>query len=195
LTLPTASPIPGESPSVEAQPGPPLGSWPLPVALRRGQSHGPLSGAVAPCSRSRRRTASRRSRRGHRTAQPRRRRSNRGQPYASAPSLRLRGSSSTSPPCPALPPVAWRIFADDSRRYLDVSERAELPEFLGGTGVLEDELVNLKRVELTGLEAVNCHSDAMDPALQAAARGRPRPPREPLDGLTCWTWTEARPSP
>jgi hypothetical protein len=69
---------------------------------------------------------------------------------------------SPSPTCSASPPVAGRIVPDHSRRGIDVSEVAELPEFFGCPGVLKDEFVDFECVEFTGVEALNGYLDATD---------------------------------
>ena len=51
---------------------------------------------------------------------------------------------------------------EDSRRDLDVSEVAELPQLLGCPGVLKDEFVDFERVEFTGLEALDRQLDLAD---------------------------------
>lgn len=73
---------------------------------------------------------------------------------ASAPA-----ATSPSPTRSALPPVAGAIVSDHSRRDLDVSQAAELPELLGCSGVLKDEFVDFERVEFTGLEALDGQLD------------------------------------
>jgi hypothetical protein len=55
---------------------------------------------------------------------------------------------------------------EDSRRDLDVSEVAELPQFLGCPGVLKDEFVDFERVEFTGLEPVEGEPDVTDELAQ-----------------------------
>ncbi|WP_182481081.1 hypothetical protein [Nocardioides immobilis] len=68
-------------------------------------------------------------------------------------------ANSPSPTRSALPPVAGVIVSDHSRRDLDVSQAAELPELFGGSGVLKDEFVDFERVEFTGLEALDGQLD------------------------------------
>lgn len=55
----------------------------------------------------------------------------------------------------AFPPVDRGKLADHFRGENEVSEVAELPEFLRGTAVLENDLVGFEGVEFAGAKAVN----------------------------------------
>jgi hypothetical protein len=61
--------------------------------------------------------------------------------------------ASPRPTRPALPPAAERLVPNHPRRNLDVSEVAELPEFLRRSRVLEEQLVDFERVEFSSPEA------------------------------------------
>jgi len=61
--------------------------------------------------------------------------------------------TSSRPASTALPPATWLVLANHSRRDLDVPQVAELPELLGRSRVLEDDLIDFERVELSCPEA------------------------------------------
>jgi hypothetical protein len=63
--------------------------------------------------------------------------------------------SSSAPGCAAFPPVDGRTATNQAGGELDVRSVAELPELLRRTAVLEDDLVNLEGIELTGTKAVD----------------------------------------
>jgi hypothetical protein len=64
--------------------------------------------------------------------------------------------------CAAFPPVRRCALADHGRGEHGVGAVAELPEFLGGTAVLEDDLVGLEGVEFTSAKAVNNFANMAD---------------------------------
>jgi hypothetical protein len=63
---------------------------------------------------------------------------------------------------PAIPPVAGPSIPDDSRGNLHLPHVAELPELLRRTRVLKDDFVDIERVNLTGLKALDGWLDATD---------------------------------
>ena len=65
-------------------------------------------------------------------------------------------ATSTRPRGPALPPIDRRLLAHDRRGELSVAHVAELPELLGCPRVLEQDSVDVERIELTITEAVDC---------------------------------------
>jgi len=71
----------------------------------------------------------------------------------------LNGVTSSLLWCPAFPAVGWRLFTDQVRRELDIHHVAELPELLRRTGVLEEDLVDVERIQLAGTVAVNDYTD------------------------------------
>lgn len=60
--------------------------------------------------------------------------------------------ASPRPTSPALPPAAGRLVPNHPGCNLDVSEVAELPEFLRRSGVLEEHLIDVEGVEFSGPE-------------------------------------------
>ena len=63
---------------------------------------------------------------------------------------------------PALPPVDRRALVQVVCRDLDISQVAELPELLDGTGVLEQNMVHIERVQLVGTKAIDRLSHVRD---------------------------------
>lgn len=55
-----------------------------------------------------------------------------------------------------LPPVDRWAVADKSSDEFRISQVAELPQFLRRPRVLEQDLVNIKGIDLTAPEAVDC---------------------------------------
>ncbi len=82
------------------------------------------------------------------------------------PTCRRSTARSASPPRPAIPPVARRFIADDSRSDLNVPHVAELPEFLSRSRVLKDDFVDFERGDLTSLKAFEGWLDATDELAQ-----------------------------
>jgi hypothetical protein len=68
--------------------------------------------------------------------------------------LRLRGTP--------LPPVDDSAVTNQARAKFGVGEVAELPKLLRSTAVLEDDLVDLEGIELTGTKAVNTVAYSLD---------------------------------
>jgi len=56
---------------------------------------------------------------------------------------------------PELPPIDGWAVAEESSDEFRIAEVAELPQFLRRPRVLEQDLVNVKGVQLTTTEAVN----------------------------------------
>jgi hypothetical protein len=65
------------------------------------------------------------------------------------------GPTSSAVRCTAFPPVGRRTLTNHLRGELDVREVTELPEFLRGTALLEDDLVGVEGIEFAGTKAVN----------------------------------------
>lgn len=62
----------------------------------------------------------------------------------------------------AFPPVAWWLVPDHRRRILHLEEVAELPQLLRRPRVLEENPINVERVELAGTVAIDRLPDAGD---------------------------------
>jgi hypothetical protein len=62
----------------------------------------------------------------------------------------------------AFPPVAWRLVPDHRRCNLHLEGVAELPQLLRCPGVLEQNLINVERVELAGTVAIDGLPNAGD---------------------------------
>jgi hypothetical protein len=69
--------------------------------------------------------------------------------------------SSLSWSCP-FPPVAWWLVPDHRGRLLHLEEVAELPQLLRRPRVLEEDPINVERVELAGTVAIDSLPDAGD---------------------------------
>jgi len=68
--------------------------------------------------------------------------------------------------CSAFPPVRRRIVGNDVGCDLDIAQVAELPQFLGGAGVLEDHLVDIEGVELRGSVPVDGVGQTFDESVE-----------------------------
>ena len=89
----------------------------------------------------------------------------RGQRHESA----RRGSPSSSSPLSwstALPPVVWWLLPDHRRRDLRLDVVAVLPQRLGRPGVLEQNLIYIKGVEVAGAVAIDGFANAGDKVIQ-----------------------------
>jgi hypothetical protein len=77
-------------------------------------------------------------------------------------------SEATEPPSlprswgSAFPPVAWWLVPDHRRRNLHLEYVAELPQLLRRPGVLEENVINVERVELAGTVAIDGLPNAGD---------------------------------
>jgi hypothetical protein len=59
--------------------------------------------------------------------------------------------------CP-FPPAGWGPLGDVQGGKLDVGVVAELPELLGRTAELEDDPVDVERIEFAATKAINGHT-------------------------------------
>lgn len=82
----------------------------------------------------------------------------------------------------AFPPAAWRLLLDHGRRYLHLEEVAELPQLLRRPGVLEEHLVDVEGVRLSGTVSIDglCHVGDQHPQLRLVVVRYHRARRSPL---------------
>lgn len=66
----------------------------------------------------------------------------------------------------AFPPVVGSLLADHGRSNFDMEVVAELPKFLGSAGVLEQNSIDVERIELASTVAIDGIPDARDQVRQ-----------------------------